>query len=337
MAERILQLGIALLPVLAFLGSLVLLDSFKLLRVREVLLTIVIGFLVAVVSYFVNTSIVSNFHIEAKTLTRYVGPAIEELLKSSFLIYLIRSHKVGFMVDASVRGFAIGAGFAIVENLYYMQVRQDAHLVVWIIRGFGTALMHGGTTAIVGITAKALIDRAGSWKSHLVLPGLLIAMVIHSLFNHFFLSPLISTLLTMGILPLLLIMVFRQSESVTREWLGSGFDTDRDILEMISAGVLAENRVGRYLHSLQDRFPPGTVADMLCLLRLHSELAVKAKGMLMMRDSGFDVPPDPEAKAQIQELQYLQKSIGRTGLLALHPILNTRSRDLWQLSFLEKD
>ncbi len=335
--DRILQLVVALLPVLVFLGSLVVLDSFKLLRIREVFATIGVGVIIALVGYGVNTGISQAFNLEGATLTRYVGPAVEEVLKSLFLLFLIRTHKIGFMVDAAVRGFAIGAGFAIVENLYYMHMRTEAHLVVWIIRGFGTALMHGGMTAIVGITAKALIDRAGSWKIHLVLPGLLLAMVLHSLFNHFFVSPMISTLLTLGLLPLILVAVFKQSESVTRDWLGAGFDTDREILEMITSGVLAENRVGRYLHSLQDRFPPETVADMLCLLRLHSELAVRAKGVLLMRDAGFEPPPDQEARDQIQELRYLQKTIGRTGLLALHPILNTGSRDLWQISLLRKE
>jgi hypothetical protein len=34
------------------------------------------------------------------------------------------------------------------------------------------------------------------------------------------------------------------------------------------------------------------------------------------------------------ELRYLEKSIGRTGMLALQPFIHTSTRDLWQLNLL---
>ena len=45
-------------------------------------------------------------------------------------------------------GYAVGAGFATVENLYYLGTLTDAHMAVWIVRGFGTAILHGGVQAI---------------------------------------------------------------------------------------------------------------------------------------------------------------------------------------------
>jgi len=46
------------------------------------------------------------------------------------------------------------------------------------------------------------------------------------------------------------------------------------------------------------------------------------------------VPPDEATREKFAELGYLEKSVGRTGLLALHPVLRTRRRDLWQLYLL---
>jgi hypothetical protein len=40
-------------------------------------------------------------------------------------------------------------------------------------------------------------------------------------------------------------------------------------------------------------------------------------------------------KAKLTELRYLEKSIGKTGLIALHPFLHTSTRDRWQLTVLE--
>ena len=95
---------------------------------------------------------------------------------------------------------------------------------------------------------------------------------------------------------------------------------------MVSAGV----------HSLQDRFDGPVLADMLCYLRLHCELALRAKGVLMLRESGFDEPPlDDELKAQIEELRYLERSLGKSGQLALRPILMATGKDLWQLQWLQ--
>jgi len=334
MLDRILPLIVALLPVIVFLTSLVLLDSFKLVRLATVLWTILAGALVALLCYAVNTAVLATTRIETTTLTRYIAPVIEELSKAAFLLVLIRANKVGFMVDAAIRGFAIGTGFAILENLHYIQMRPDAHLLIWVIRGFGTALMHGGTTAIVGVAAKALLDRADRWSLSLTIPGLLLAIVLHAVYNHFFMSPLVSTLFILVALPLVTVVVFRQSENATRDWLGHGFDIDREVLGMITSGALAENPIGQYLHSLKDRFLPEAVADMLCLLRVHSELAIKAKGVLLMKEAGFDVPADPEAAASLEEMRFLHKSIGPTGLLALRPFLGGRARDLWQLNLL---
>jgi len=54
----------------------------------------------------------------------------------------------------------------------------------------------------------------------------------------------------------------------------------------------------------------------------------------MMREAGFDAAPDPTLKGTFEELRYLEKSIGRTGRLALGPFLHTSTRDLWELNML---
>ena len=74
---------------------------------------------------------------------------------------------------------------------------------------------------------------------------------------------------------------------------------------------------------------------MMCLLRLRAELAIRAKGVLMMREAGFDAAADPTVKDKLEELRYLEKSIGKTGLRALQPFLHASTRDLWQLAVLD--
>lgn len=330
-----LEVLLGLVPVLLFLGALFFLDSFKLVRPGAIALTLAVGAGSAVVAALVSTGILQRTEIPLLTYTRFVAPPIEELLKASFLLYLFRTHRIGFLVDGAIYGFALGAGFAVVENLWYLFDRGGGAMFLWLIRGVGTAIMHGGTTAIVALLFKSLADRFGSTSPLLLFPGYVIAVVVHSVYNHFFLAPTASAAIMLGIMPVLVVFVFSNSESRTRKWLGGGFDADQELLEMLMTGVLSETRVGHYLHALQERFPGPVVADMLCYLRVYLELSIKVKGLLLMRDAGFEVAPDAEAKAQLEELRYLERSVGKTGMLSLAPFLRRGSRDLWQLTMLE--
>jgi RsiW-degrading membrane proteinase PrsW (M82 family) len=325
---------VSVLPVFLFLAALVLIDSYKLVALRAILLSIAAGVVAGLASYLVNVALQPARDLDAAAYSRYVAPVTEEALKAAFVVYLLHRSRVGFVVDAAIHGFGIGTGFAFLENLYYLQVNTDATLWTWIVRGFGTAIMHGGATAIVAMVARALQDRRDAFHPYLLLPGLGVAAVLHSLYNHFLLHPLVATALIVLVVPYLSVAVFQRSERETTAWLRAGFDTDQELLRAVHAGQVLGTPVGRYLATVRSRFAPEEIVDMMCLLRLRAELAIRAKGILIMREAGFDAAPDPALKEKFEELRYLEKSIGKTGLLALHPFLHTSTRDLWQLNML---
>jgi hypothetical protein len=196
--------------------------------------------------------------------------------------------------------------------------------------------MHGGATAIFGVMGLAMTDRARTAGLAAFLPGLAVAVVLHSAFNHLLQSPKMATLGIIVVLPPLLHAIFLASERAVGRWLGQGFDADTEMLELINSGRLSDSPVGQYLHTLKDKFHGPAVADILCYLRLYTELALRAKGILMMRENGFDVPVDEATREKFAEMRYLEKSIGRTGVLALHPMLHMSRKDLWQLYMLGK-
>jgi RsiW-degrading membrane proteinase PrsW (M82 family) len=335
MASVLPRLLVGFAPVLLFLGALIYLDSYKLVRRRWILLTLALGGVVAGACYLVNAQLIGRFPFGPVAYSRYAAPWIEESVKALFLLYLIRTQRIGFLVDAAIYGFAIGTGFAVVENAYYLKALPDVSMTVWLIRGCGTAIMHGGATAIFGITCRALTER-GIHAFVAGLPGIAIACVIHSVFNHFFLSPVLSALLMMLGLPPLLLAVFGRSERSLEGWLNVGFDADTELLELIDSGELSRSKVGLYLNSLKEKFRGEVVADMLCYLKLHVELSLRAKGLLMLRESGFNFEPDEETRAKFQELEYLEGSIGRTGKLAMAPFLHISDKELWQLHMIGK-
>ncbi len=327
---------VGFMPVLALLAALIWLDSYKLMSLRRVLLMILSGGLLAGICWWFNVRLLDWSDLDGSTYSRYVAPWIEDGAKAVALIWLLLRGRVGFLVDAAISGFAVGAGFALVENVAYFSVLAEAGVSVWIVRGFGTALMHGGVTAIFGVVAKALIDRSDGRSPLVFVPGLLLAVVVHSGFNHFFLSPVVSTMLIVLILPPVMMLIFNRSEVATDRWLDVGFDADTELLQLLHSGELSSSPVGQYLQTLTQRFRGEVVADLLCYLRVHTELALRAKGLLMMRESGFEVPLDEATRASFEELRYLERSIGRTGKLAMAPFLHFSDRELWQLYMLER-
>jgi protease PrsW len=327
---------VGLLPVLAFLGALLYLDSYKLVKLPAVIAVVVCGAMVAGISYAANAFVLDLVRIDIVHYSRYVAPLTEELLKGLVIVALIRMHRIGFLVDAAIFGFAVGTGFALVENLYYLRLAPNAGMGTWIVRGFGTAIMHGGATAIFAVMGLAMLERAKRANVTDLLPGFALAVALHSGYNHLSHEPRLATLAILLVLPPLLYVVFERSEKAVGGWLGQGFDADTEMLELINSGRLSDSPVGQYLHTMKDKFHGPVVADLLCYLRIYTELALHAKGILMMRENGFDIEVDEATKAKFTEMSYLESSIGKTGLLAIQPMCHMSHKDLWQLYMLGK-
>lgn len=324
------------MPVLIFLVVLVYMDSYKLVGFRFVLWTIAAGVLVAVTAYFVNGILFSSLQIEYTLFTRYVSPVSEETLKALVIVYLFRSNRIGFLVDSAIAGFAVGAGFAFAENVFYLYQSGDSHMAVWIVRGFGTAIMHGGVMAIFAVISQSLTERQMKINPLYYLPGLAVAVVLHSVFNHFLVAPIAQAVGTLLVLPPLLALVFQRSASALHDWLELDFDADAHLIAMITSGEFTESKIGRFLSDLKEHFEGPVVVDMLCYLRVYTELAIRAKAALIARENGLEVPIGERTRERFEELRYLEKSIGKTGCLAMKPFLQMERKDLWQMHVLDR-
>jgi RsiW-degrading membrane proteinase PrsW (M82 family) len=332
--DLITRFLVSLLPVVLFLVVLVYLDSYKLVHMRNLIMAILVGCGAALLSLVLNETVIAKLALDRTVVSRYVAPPIEEFIKGLWVVWLISRKRVGFLVDAAIVGFAVGTGFALIENTYYIQTLHASSVFVWIIRGLGTAVMHGGVTALFGIISKNLYDVSGKWTAFI--PGFLVAVVVHSLYNHFILPPVMTTIVLYATLPGILLFAFWQSERSTKRWLGTQMDVDAELLEIITSGSISESRIGHYVETIKEQFSPEVLVDMLCYLRIHVELAISAKGLLMMREAGFKASPPAGTQEQFRELRHLEKSIGPTGRLALAPFLHQSTRDLWQIYMLEQ-
>src|SRR3954454_25269144 len=216
--------GLALVPVLAMLSVFVWLDAFKLMSLREVFFLLLMGAIAALAAYPISGQFIDTLPIGFSAYSRYVAPWIEEALKAIVMIGLFRFNRIGYKLDAVISGFAVGAGFSVVENVIYLTVFPDYGAGTWLVRGVGTAVMHGTTLAIVAAVAHEFAERemreaAADFDFHLwwFAPGYLAAVALHTLFNQFPDRPLLAMLGAALFAPIAVMAIFGFGTSEARK------------------------------------------------------------------------------------------------------------------------
>ena len=54
-----------------------------------------------------------------------------------------------------------------------------------------------------------------------------------------------------------------------------------------------------------------------------------------MKEAGFEIEKDSSLDEKLKEFKYLEKSIGKTGLLAISPVFRFKNKDLWKINMLK--
>lgn len=330
----LLEAPIALLPTLAFLILLDRLDSFRLVSVHAALIALLAGGALAGLAYFVNAAVMDALGIAIGQYTRYGAPVVEEALKAAVMIFLFMRARIGFLIDAAIIGFALGTGFALIENLYFLYTFPDANVGVWIVRGFGTAMMHGGATAIFGILAQSWTERHTKFEAALYLPGFLAAISVHSLFNHMLGAPMIATGVMMLLVPTILFAVFAKSEHRIHDWLIKDHADHEKLLATMSI-EFAHSEAGRFVSEIADKFEGAHAADIYAYMRLHTELVLRAEEFSLAREAGTKPQITIQDRQRFRDLHELERKIGKTALLALWPHLHYSRQEMAELYELE--
>ncbi len=329
--EAALGLG----PVLLYLVGLVYIDSFKLVRARTIIGVLLLGALAALLSYFVAGFVIDTFQLDFSAYSKYYAPVVEEGFKGLVIVLLFSRNRIGFMVDAAILGLAAGAGFSLFENVYYAYIFPDAEVGMWIIRGFGTALMHGGAAAFFAISAQTLRERhdhTGLWG---YLPGFLAAAAIHSIFNQFVDYPIYSAAATILALPLVLLFLFDKSEHEVHNWLVHDYETHEHMLDDIRSGRYQNGAAGRFIQTLAARFSKDVVTAIFAYIKLHTELVLRAENILLAKENGQKVDIPHDIHTHFAELHGLERKIGRAAMLVIWPHLKFTHQELFELHQLE--
>ena len=110
----------------------------------------IIGIFVSVFASEVNGLLSKVLFMDIYNMTVIVTPVTEELFKALPVLYyaIVISDKRERLFTASM---AIGVGFALLENAYFLLNSDNFTIIIAIIRAFGAGLMHGMCTLLVGV------------------------------------------------------------------------------------------------------------------------------------------------------------------------------------------
>src|SRR3954467_3498109 len=290
--------GLALVPVPILPPVFVWLAAFKLMRLREILLLLILGGVCALAAYPVAGRFLDTLPIGFNSYSRFVAPWIEEAVKALAIILLFRLNRIGYKLDAVISGFAIGAGFSVLENIIYLLRFPDFGAGTWIVRGLGTAIMHGTTLALLAAIAHEFAERetreaAGDFDFHLwwFLPGYLIAVAMHTAFNQFPDRPLVAMMGAIIIAPIVLNAIFHFGTLETERWLATECAEHHAQLDLLRSGQWPDNPSGRKMAALAERLDPESAKRIRRYWELQAWLLVRAEET-MMEEAAGDVAID---------------------------------------------
>jgi len=343
MLTEVAHWGLALVPVLLLLAIFVWLDAFKLMSLHEILFLLFLGGCGALASWPVAGRFLDALPIGFNSYSRYVAPWIEEAIKAVIMIGLFRFNRIGYKLDAVISGFAIGAGFSVIENIIYLIRFPDYGAGTWLVRGLGTAVMHGTTLAILAATAHEFAERetresAGDFDFHLwwFLPGYLAAVAIHTTFNQFPDRPMISLMGAAILAPIILIVIFNFGTAEAQRWLAAEYAAHQAQLETLQAGQWPDSPAGKRISALAARLGAENEKRVRRYWELQAWLVVEAEET-MMEEAAGDVSLDKaHVHAAFAELDGLRRALGRSAHTALTALLPFSRNDYWEVSELRQ-
>ena len=324
----------ALLPVVIYIFVVYQIDNFSLISVKRLVLLILCGMLTALLCFGI-------FQLTGEMLadehSDYLNPVMEEVVKGLPLLYLASRKKIVFFIDSVICGAAVGGGFSILENIFYLLLGDGiTGMGTVLFRGLEVALIHMGCSAIVAaglMLVIRLIERSRSKldlkKSDIAMSVFLLleAPVLHVCHNAFHFNPLMQFIFVFGTMGGLLMWTYYYDVDMIHRWIDKGLDKQFALLDSIKSGQLDNTQTGKFLVSIKEKFPPEDFFDIICYVQLHVELSVAAKSRVMVRESGLvkDLPLSDENKtlilSQYEEYKLLEKRLGKAARMTIAPVV----------------
>ena len=119
-------------------------------KARHPLIFVLVGIFFSVFASEINAYLRNVLPMSSLEITIAVTPITEEILKA-FPLLLFATMFTPKKEAVFTAAMAIGIGFAVLENAYYMLTDASFNMIDAVVRAFGAGLMHGMCTLLVGV------------------------------------------------------------------------------------------------------------------------------------------------------------------------------------------
>lgn len=284
------------------------------------------GFMVGV-AYIANTGVYERIG-DYDAMIRFVAPIIEELLKAAVLVYLVRRENFTYFVDGAIYGFAVGIGFAVFENYFYLYLDEAEALSTAVGRVLSTNLMHAVASAVVGSALGFARFQRFRGRAFFLIAGLLVAMLFHIGFNNITQSDLGSSLLLVyaavfGFGGTAFIgWIMRRGLNEQKQWIQEslGKIDQRVITRNEAAAVDRLADAQSILEPLEVVYGRDTAIKIEQFLVLQAQMGIKLKTIEKLNDEKMRAATEREVGALQKEMEALRKQIGSHTMLSLRAI-----------------
>ena len=258
------------------------------------------------------------------TTTVWIAPVVEETLKVLVLLALVRRRLFTWFLDGAVYGFAVGTGFAMVENLLYVQAGDSTTAVsTAVARVFSTALMHASASALVGAAIGAGKFSTPLRRGGLAIAGWGVAVIVHGGFNALVVedrSVIGATALAIGAL-VVVVGVLVAGARRQRHWLVENLGTAQGVSVGEVRLVANMDDLAAALKAFTDRYGRADTDLAVELIGIQARLglAVRAQGL-----AGDDGSYDADAVELRNRIDELRRRLGVFRMSHLRTLVGDR-------------
>lgn len=284
----------------------------------------------------INPAVRDLLGVADEARVRFIAPICEEILKGLILIYLVRRPNFAYFVDGAIYGFAVGIGFAIVENYSFLLGLQGSLLIGTAVgRVLSTNLVHATGSALIGMALGFARFQRLTSGILMLLAGLLLAMGVHLAFNN------LTRSLVGGVLLLLyavavgfsgavfIAFAIRRGLAEEKTWIEETLgEADR-----VTAGEaaivhrLADAR--QILAPVVTRFGPEKGAQIERFLLLQARLGILRKTLEKLSDEKMVRAVEAQMEKLRQEMNAARQAVGAYCMLYLRHTFPLDASPLW--------
>jgi len=332
-----IALTIAVLIPILFLYIVHSLDLYRTGAFQYIFISFIWGLIAYLIAAQINPVLVNNGWVSYTNMVRFSAPILEEILKGIILLFLVRLAAFTYFVDGAIYGFAIGIGFAIIENFEYVLGSPETAVIQAVGRVLSTNLIHATCSGIIGITIGiALFDRS-TRRALTILTGGALAMGIHIAFNNLVTRSNSGFLLVYAAIAgfsgaiFIAYMIFRGLKE-EKEWIEKNLSAEAGVTAQEATAVQQLSSMRKFLAPVADKFGPEKATQIEAFLLKQAKLGILRTSLAKFAELGDEKMHQSTVK-QIEnlrtEMDDLRRQVGTYCMLYLRGTFLQEASPLW--------